>query len=231
MPGTKEKSKIDVRPLALCAWVLPYAFRRWKQLLVLLITMFLRIALDVLKPWPLAFLVDYVLKSTPMPPPLAHFVALLPGPATPNHLIGWCVGAMVLIFLFSWALGLLTNYTNISLGQRMVYDLAADLFAQLQKLSLRFHTSRSVGDNIRRVTSDCSCISVILKDALIPTISSMFSLATMFVIMWRLDAKMTLLALAVVPYLAIVLRLYARPMAERGYAQQQIEGKIYDVVE
>src|SRR6266702_2300444 len=135
---TKEQSKINVRPLGLCAWVLPYAFRRWQQLLVVLITMFLRIGLDVLKPWPLAFLVDYVLKAIPKPPALARFVALLPGPTNPTHLIGWCVSAIVLIFLFSGALGLLTSYTNISLGQRMVYDLAADLFAHLQKLSLRF---------------------------------------------------------------------------------------------
>ena len=172
MPDIAAKPKIDVRPLALCTWAVPYAFRRWKQLVLVLVTTLLRIGLDVLKPWPLAFLVDYVLKSIPMPPALAQFVELLPGPITTGYLIAWSVGATVLLFLFSWALGVMTNYTNISLGQRMVYDLAADLFAHLQKLSLRFHASRSVGDNIRRVTSDCSCISVILKDALIPTISS-----------------------------------------------------------
>jgi ATP-binding cassette subfamily B protein/subfamily B ATP-binding cassette protein MsbA len=88
-----------------------------------------------------------------------------------------------------------------------------------------------VGDNIRRVTSDCSCISVILKDALIPTLSAIFTLSMMFVVMWQMDRKMTVLALAVVPYLALVLRLYATRMADRGYAQQEIEGKIYDVVE
>src|SRR5882762_3696051 len=114
----KESSKINVRPLGLCAWVLPYAFHRWQQLLVVLITMLLRIGLDVLKPWPLAFLVDYVLKATPMPRPLAAFVSLLPGPTNPGRLIGWTVCATLLIFLFSWALGLLTNYTNITLGQR-----------------------------------------------------------------------------------------------------------------
>src|SRR5260370_24149844 len=158
---------------------------------------------------------DYILKQEPMPQAVARLVALLPGTSTPASLVGWCVGATVLIFLLSWALGVVTGFTNISLGQRMVYDLAADLFARLQQLSLRFHSSRSVGDNIRRVTSDCSCISIILKDALIPTVSALISLAAVFGIMWKLDAKLTLLALVAVPCLALASRIYARPIADR----------------
>jgi ATP-binding cassette subfamily B protein len=226
-----KKQATDLGPLQLSLWVLPYAFRRWKQLLVVLLTTVLGVGLSLLQPWPMKVLLDYVLKQEPMPQAVARLVALLPGSATPAHLVGWCVGATVLIFLLSWSLGVVTGFTNISLGQRMVYDLAADLFAKLQQLSLRFHSSRSVGDNIRRVTSDCSCISIILKDALIPTVSALISLVAVFGVMWKLDAKLTLLALAVVPYLALVLRAYARPMAERGYAQQELEGKIYDVVE
>lgn len=228
---TAENPKRNYGPLQLCAWVLPYTFHRWQQLLIVLITMLLRIGLDVLRPWPMALLIDHVLRRAPMPPLLARFVDWLPGPATPVNLITWSVGATVVLFLLGWTLGVITGYANISLGQRMVYDLAADLFAKLQQLSLRFHTSRPVGDNIRRVTSDCSCISIILKDALIPGISAVISLVTMFLFMWKMDPKLTLLALVVVPYLALVFRFYARPMAERGYAQQEIEGKIYDVVE
>jgi ATP-binding cassette subfamily B protein/subfamily B ATP-binding cassette protein MsbA len=137
----------------------------------------------------------------------------------------------VLLFLLSWAAGLANAYTNISLGQRMVYDLAADLFARLQQLSLRFHTSKSVGDNIRRVTADCACISTILKDALIPALSSAVSLASMFLIMWRIDALLTVLALFVVPYMMLVFQIYARPMLEGSYRQQEIESRLYEVTE
>jgi ATP-binding cassette subfamily B protein/subfamily B ATP-binding cassette protein MsbA len=196
-----------------------------------LITMLAGVGLSVLQPWPVYFLINYVFKQQPLPPSLARLLELFPGPATAANLVAWCVGATVLIFLLSWALGVVTGFTNIALGQRMVFDLAADLFARLQQLSLRFHNSRSVGDNIRRVTNDSSCISVILKDALIPMVSALVSLLTMFGVMWHLDAKLTLLALVVVPWLALVFRLYAGPMAERGYAQQEIEGRIYDVVE
>ena len=215
----------------LCRWVSGYALRRWLPLLAVTLTMLVRIGLDVLKPWPLLFLVDYVLRGKVMPQAVTRLVALLPGPATSDALIGWCVAATVLLFLLSWALGLGNAYANISLGQRMVYDLAADLFSRLQQLSLRFHTSRSVGDNIRRVTADCACVSVIAKDALLPILSAVVSLFIMFGIMWRLSPTLTLLALAVVPCMVGAFQRYAQPMLDRSYQQGEIEARIYSVVE
>src|SRR5204862_2173935 len=143
------------------------------------------------------------------------------GPHTPVHLIGWSVGATILIFLFSWTVGVANAYANISLGQRMVYDLAADLFGKLQRLSLQFHARKSVGDNIRRVTTDCTCVSIIVRDALLPVISALISLIIMFAILWRIDATLTLLALAVVPYMAVVFHLYAQRMMDGSHQQQE----------
>src|ERR1043165_6783083 len=215
----------------LCGWCLRYAAGRSTALAAVIATMILKGATDVVKPWPMLFLIDYVLGKKIMPATLARLVTFLPGSGTPQALIGWAVLATVLIFLFRWALGLANTYANISLGQRMVYDLAADLFARLQQLSLRFHSSKSVGDNIRRVTSDCTCVATILKDALMPSLSSLITLGAMFAIMWRIDSSLTLLALAVAPCMMLVFQLYARPMMERSYEQQEIEGRIYDVVE
>jgi ATP-binding cassette subfamily B protein/subfamily B ATP-binding cassette protein MsbA len=53
----------------------------------------------------------------------------------------------------------------------------------------------------------------------------------MFLIMWRLDPGLTLLAIAVVPLMILALHRYARPMADRSYEQQEAEGEISTVVE
>ncbi len=215
----------------LCGWALRYALRRRVPLFAVVLAMLLKAGLDVLKPWPMVFLIDYVLRGKPMSGPLARWIDALPGPTTPTSLIGWSVAATVLIFLLSWAVGLATAYANISLGQRMIYDLAADLFAKLQQLSLHFHLRRAVGDIVRRVTADCACVSIIVKDALLPVLGSLVTLGAMFSIMWRIDPVLTLLALAVVPYLMLVLRRYARPMMDLSYQQQEVEGKIYTLTE
>ena len=152
----------------LCGWAMGYAVRRGWPLLGVSGSVLLRVALDVLKPWPMVFLIDYVLRGQPLPPLAARLVATLPGAVTPSNLVAWSVAATVLMFLLSWLAGLAATYSNISLGQRMTYDLAGDLFNKLQQLSLHFHARKSVGDNIRRVTGDCGCAAIIVKDALLP---------------------------------------------------------------
>src|SRR5687768_5485872 len=111
----------------LCRWVAKYAFRRRLPFASVIGTMLLKIGLDVLKPWPMLFLVDYVLGTKVMPQWLSQFVTALPGESTPTNMIGWTVASTVFLFLCSWALGLANAYANIALGQRMIYDLAADL--------------------------------------------------------------------------------------------------------
>lgn len=221
----------DAGLLQLCRWVLGYALHRWGLLLVVAVTLAVKTGLDLLKPWPMLFLVDYVLQTKVMPGWAQKLVALLPGAHTPSALVSWCVGTTVLFFLLSWACGLANAYAAVSLGQRMVYDLAADLFACLQKLSLRFHARRSVGDNIRRVTTDCACVSVILKDGLMPVGAALASLLAMVTILWHVDARLTLLALTVVPWMIFVFHRYARRMLNRSYAQQQVEMRIYELAE
>jgi ATP-binding cassette subfamily B protein len=221
----------NISATRLCLWAVRYALRRAGPLAVVIVTMLLKVGLDVLKPWPMFFLIDYVLGGKVMPEGLTRWVAVLPGAHEPSQLIGWTVLTTVVLFLLGWLLNVATAYANISLGQRMTYDLAADLFTKLQQLSLRFHASKSVGDTIRRVTADCACVSTIVKDALLPVLSSAITLIAVFVIMWRIDVALTLLAVAVAPYMALVFRFFARPMMQRSLAQQEAEGRIYEVAE
>src|SRR5258707_2338762 len=216
MPVSVENPKPDFGLVNLCRWVLGYAGRRRGPLVAVLFSMLCQVGLDVLKPWPMVFLIGHVLQKKAMPRWVASLIQSLPGSHTPTALITWIVAETVLLFLLSWGVGLINAYANISLGQRLVYDLAADLFAKLHQLSLRFHTSKSVGDNIRRVTDDCACVSTILKDALLPVVGSIVSVVVMFNILWRIDVSLALFALVVVPYMLLVFGLHARPMLERS---------------
>ncbi|MDE3066727.1 MAG: ABC transporter ATP-binding protein [Verrucomicrobiota bacterium] len=229
-----NKPTAQLGVVGLCRWALRYAFRRWLPLVAVLATMLLNVGLNVLKPWPMVFLIAVLraqLLGEAMPAWASRLVEFLPGAPTLKHFIGWSVAATVVIFLLSWLVGLANAFANVSLGQRMVYDLAADLFTKLQQLSLRFHASRSVGDNLRRVTADSACISLIVKDALLPVVSSLVTLVVIFGILWRIDATLTLIALAVAPYMLLIFYLYAQPMLRLSYVEQETESRIYEVAE
>jgi ATP-binding cassette subfamily B protein/subfamily B ATP-binding cassette protein MsbA len=223
--------RTDTSVSRLFRWVARYALRRWPGLLAVLATIMFNILLDVIKPWPMKVLVDHALGDQPFPAWLASVTATLPGAATREGLVAWSVAATVVLFLLGWAVGVARSYADIGLGQRMVYDLAADLFSHLQRLSLRFHSRRSTGDSIRRVTTDCGCVSVIVKDSVLPFVASAVTLAAMFSVMWRMEPRLTLVAVAVVPWMVFVLRHYMTPMLARSYEQQAAEGRMYEVVE
>jgi ATP-binding cassette subfamily B protein/subfamily B ATP-binding cassette protein MsbA len=197
----------------------------------MLAVLLLKVGLDLLKPWPMKILVDHVLYARPIPESLASSLAWLPGGLSRENLLAWTAISTVLLFLLGWALSVATSYVDIGFGRRLTYDLARDVFGHLQKLSLRFHSHKPVGDNIRRVTTDCAAVSTIVKDALLPVAVALVSLAAMFLVMWQLDPALTLLSLLVVPFMALAFRRYARPMLERSYAEQEAEAEMYDVVE
>src|SRR3954454_13502394 len=99
---------------------LPYLrAHRWRVAWALA-QVFLIAGFELLKPWPLQIVIDYVLggKAAPAAGPLASLLAL---PAATLLLVA-CL-ALVVIHLGSGALTLLHNYTAIGVGQRMVNDL------------------------------------------------------------------------------------------------------------
>jgi ATP-binding cassette subfamily B protein/subfamily B ATP-binding cassette protein MsbA len=221
----------------LCLWSLRYALRRWPAFGVVLLTMFAKIGIELLVPWPVKILVDHVLSgSGQLPPDIAAAAARwLPGAAAGGQsreaLAGWCVAATVGLFVLGNVVGGANALASVSFGRRILYDLAADLYGHMQRLSLVFHRRRAVGDLMRRVTADCKSASDILEQALLPVLTSVFSLAAMFLVMWYISPGLTLLSLAVLPLMVAAFRLYSNAMMDASYASEEAEARIYEVAE
>src|SRR5437588_5291275 len=208
--------------------LLAYAKPHWRAILLLTGTMGLDFGVDLLKPWPLKLVIDNVLGHHPTPKVLT---SILPGSASPHGLVRWAALGTVRVFLLSTASATFYNYFSLRIGQRMVFELASDLFSHLQRLSLIFHSRRALGDTIQRVTGDSYCVSTLITDALIPAVQAVVMLGAMFVVMWSLEPTLTLVALSVVPFLAVVIRFLARPIKDRARESRDYEGKLTSVVE
>jgi ATP-binding cassette, subfamily B, bacterial len=222
---------VDASILRLCRWLSRYALRRRRELAAVVATMLLTTGLALLKPWPMKVLVDNGIQGAPLPTTLTSYAMLLPGAESRWGIIAWSIAATAVLFLATWALELATTWAAIGFGQRMMYDLAGDLFTHLQRLSLRFHARKSVGDSIRRVMTDTSCVSTIVKDAILPSATSIVTLVMMFSVMWKLDHTLALLALLAVPGMVLTFRRYSDPMAMRAYERDEAEGRQYTLIE
>jgi ATP-binding cassette subfamily B protein len=190
----------------------------------------LMIALEVLRPWPLKILVDNVLGESPLPPMLAAALDHLPGGVERGALLTGAALATVLIFLGVTLASTVATVLSVRVGQRMVYDLAADIYLHVQRLSLRFHRRRPVGDTIARVTQDPYCLQGLVIGVALPLVQSGAMLAAMFLVMWRLDASLTLVAMGVVPFLAAAIAVFGRPMRERTRRRLDLEARLMSSV-
>jgi ATP-binding cassette, subfamily B, bacterial len=222
-PAPTATPRAFKRQVRLLSYVRPH----WHALAILVGTMAFDIGLELAKPWPLKLLIDNVLGDKPIP----HFLTALPGVDGRHGLLVWVVLATIAIFLGGTAANMSNSYFSLKLGQSMTYDLAADLFRHLQRLSLLFHIRRPVGDLIARVTGDSYCISTLVTDALVPAIRSGAMLIAMFVVMIQLQASLTLLALGVVPFLVVVIKVLGRSIKERSRVRRDLEGHMISVVE
>jgi len=205
-------------------WLGRYPARRWRALSVVIAAMLGQTILVLLAPWPMKLIVDHVLYGLAVPPPLDVI-----GSVDGLLIIG--VAGTVLVFGATWAASLGNELARIAFGRRMVYDLGADLFAHLHRLSPRYHARRSVGDTMRRVTTDTGAVSSIIQDAMLPALMAAIGLVSVALVMWQLQPAMALLSLAVIAPMIVAFKRFAAPMAEQGYAQQQAEGELYEVVE
>jgi ATP-binding cassette, subfamily B, bacterial len=178
----------------------------------MLVAMVAGIAIDLLRPWPMKLLIDHVLGGQPLSPGFGALIAALPGGQSTTGLLAWASVATVVIFLGGSTLATVSLVTSVRLGQRMVYALGADLFAHVQRLSLAFHSRRPVGDSVARVTGDPYCLQMLVNGTALPVAQSLLTLGAMFVVMWRLEPSLTLLALGVVPLLGGFIYAFGRPM-------------------
>jgi ABC-type multidrug transport system fused ATPase/permease subunit len=211
--------------------LLLYVRRHAAALTGILILALLQVAIELARPWPAKIVVDYALAGRPLPAPLDSLVPYLPGATAPRGLLLWCVIAAIVIVAGGGILALWVLTATIAVAQRLVYDLSRDLFEKLQRLSLSFHTRHSVGDLLQRMSGDVFVVHMAISQVTLPVITSILSLAGMFVIMWRLDPLLALVASSVVPLLALALAFFRRPMDAATTRQFQRQGTLMALVE
>jgi ATP-binding cassette subfamily B protein len=186
--------------------------------------------LELLRPWTVKVVVDYVLGDQPMPAALdAAFVAL-PGPATRGALLAWTIAAAVLLVLVGLWLGLVVSHLVLRVARQSVLDLAREVFDKLQRLSLAFHGRHQVGDLLQRSTQD-AFIGAVVAQTLLPGLVALVTLIVMFVVLASVDLPLAGVALTVVPLLLLTLVWFAPRLDRTTREQFDRWGKLMALVE
>jgi ATP-binding cassette, subfamily B, bacterial len=175
-------------------------------------------ATDLLRPWPLKLIFDYVLLGKPLPTYLSFFEGIFGGGRVP--LLAMMAVAIVLIALLSGAFTYLQVYITSRIGNELVYTLRRVLFAHLQRLSLSFHNRSRSGEHMTKIVSDTNTLKDVFAESALTVASNLLTFLGMFAIMFFLDWQLTLVVLLTFPLLLGIL-IYRYRVAKSSSKRQR----------
>ncbi|MEY4576014.1 MAG: hypothetical protein RL701_717, partial [Pseudomonadota bacterium] len=204
-------------PKSLYLWALSYLRPYKASVALILFVSGLEVLLGLLKPWPLKYLVDNVLAGNSTLPYLGKL------PAQDALLLG--CGAYLVFHVLNEVNAAVHTQLQVGIGQRIVADLRRQMFAHLQSLSLRFHLKHGTGDTIYHIENDAYCVEGLTMSGVVPFVTATSTLIAMFCVLWRMNWQLAAMAVAVVPVLYVVNRMFMERLIARSEALKAIESR------
>lgn len=180
-------------------YVVPY----WRRGVAAILAMILGALTTLAVPWIIRNIIDEVLAAK-------NLVAL-----------NWiALGILVLFFLrgvFSYLQGYLMSY----IANRVIIDIRNEVYARVQRLSLRFFDTRKTGSLMSRLTNDIGALQTAIVDNFVNIVKESViligSLVGMVILHWRL----TLLCIIIVPLVSITIKYFGRKLKKSGHMMQE----------
>jgi ATP-binding cassette subfamily B protein len=177
--------------------------------------------LNLLKYWPVAWIIDHVVTVGPGGTVHWHMVDLPVGEAALA-----AAAAMVVIYLLAGAFGFWRNYLSIEIGLKALLQLRTQLYSYLQYLPLHFHDRRRSGDSTFRVAYDAQAIQTFFNRGFDTIFGSVVTLLLTFIYLLGMDAELACISLAVLPFLWVTIYFFSARVRAQTTALQQEESDV-----
>ena len=186
-------------------------------------------ATDLLEPWPLKIVFDYVFGTKHMP---AWMSGLIGGTFGLNKvgILHFAVLAVIVIAVAGALSSYAEKYLTTSVGSWVMHDLRGVLYHHIQRLSLAYHDHKPAGDLISTVTADIDSIQDFISQALLGILVNVLTLVGMLAVMFYLNWRFTLIALSITPFLFLVVYTYTHRIKQASRALRKKEGEVVSVV-
>jgi ATP-binding cassette subfamily B protein len=110
------------------------------------------------------------------------------------------VGLMIAVPIVSGLIGIGQSYLNNVIGQHVMQDLRAALYAHLQRMPLRFFTETKTGEIQSRLANDVGGVQGVVTDTASSVASNLAVAIGTIVAMVIIDWRLTLLSLGLLPF-------------------------------
>jgi ATP-binding cassette subfamily B protein len=184
------------------------------------------IGLNLLKPWPLKYIVDKVITRFSSGEHF-HFQPNEPWwfQNARTLTLALCL-ALVAIHLLWAVFNWITNYILVKIGLEALLRIRTDIYSHLQRLSLKFHDARRSTDSTFRVAYDSQAIQTIYNKGFTGIFGSVITLVGTFIVMMRIDWQLALLSLGIVPLLIATIYFFAQRIRRQSTLIQEYDSAV-----
>lgn len=179
---------------------------------------------DLIAPWPLKIIFDYILLGTPLPAGMSFLAGWTGGDTFVMLLV--VAATIVMIALLQSTFGYLENYMTTRAGYQLVNTLRRELFLQFQRLSLTFHQESKRGELVFNVADDAQTVRDAFTDSALSLVTQVLTIVGMFAIMFYVNWRLALIPLFTFPLLFVVYNVLQRRLKAQVRQLRKKEGKI-----
>jgi ATP-binding cassette subfamily B protein/subfamily B ATP-binding cassette protein MsbA len=191
---------------------------------------FLGNAFNLLRPWPLAFIVDKLLPASAQGGRGLSLLGYDFGTWSLPVILAVVCALMVVLHLLAGGIGYAVSIMTLRVGLHSLLRLRTELYAYLHSLPLKFHDERRSADSSFRVAYDSQSIQAVYSKWFF-IFQSAIALVATFGTMWAFDWQIALLSLLVVPFMVLAIFLYAKRIRDESTVIAEQESGVLTVAQ
>ncbi len=120
------------------------------------------------------------------------------------------VGLLVLEVMLMYVFGMATSF----LGASIVRDMRVNIFKHITSLNLTYFDKTAIGQSTTRTINDIETINAVFSEGIITIIADMLTLIVILGIMFFTSWKLTLVCMAVLPFMLVGVRWFKNEVAK-----------------
>ena len=180
------------------------------QVLVALVAIILKAGADVLGPYLTKVAIDkYLANRTASHSWLDRYLSSQPMTGI-AQIAAIYLGLLLASFLFEFT----QTYIMQWAGQKVMFDLRAEIFRHLQRLHIAFYDRNPVGRLVTRVTSDVDALNEMFTAGVVSIFEDIFVLVGIVAIMLNMSWRLALITFAVLPIIAYATGKFRKAVRE-----------------
>jgi ABC-type multidrug transport system fused ATPase/permease subunit len=205
----------------------PFVLPRWTLLLVAGLALLAHNAFELLKPWPLKFIIDNVV-------PGISFVPVWAQPAAVGERT-WMLIVLCLMIVGTAAMAAFAAYVNKfvlnRIGEDLAFEMRMKLFGHVQELGLGFHDSSRMGDTITRITEDTRSIREVATTSVFEVATNAVQIALALGLMAWMQWKLALVGCIAVPLIGPTMWYFRHRIEKATRKRRKREGELTSVAQ